>query len=312
MSLAFSTLGQLLPLMVLILAGFFLGHRLGIDHRGPTAIVLYAAVPCLLIHQINREVSLPWFLMPAILITLATVILGSYVVLRMLAPAIHNVGETWAAGRVRPMAPAVMFMSYAYVALPFAQAVGGDSGLRIALLIYICGALFAYTLGVFLLSGSMSIRPIFRLPLLYAFLLGFAIRFVRLRYQVELPEVALASVESIGRMASPLILLTIGMQLSGSELRHLRLGFGGGLLRICLGGLLGVAVTGLMVSLSYPPLTPLARRLLCMVALLPSAAINAVLAQHFRYRADVVEAVVVSSYVLFGFFGTLLVALLFR
>jgi predicted permease len=150
------------------------------------------------------------------------------------------------------------------------------------------------------------------LPLVYALAIGLALRFARARYGLELPDALTESLESIGRMASPLILLTIGLQLSNTQIRHLRLGLGGGLLRICLGGLLGVAVTGLMVSLSVPPMTPLARRLLCMVALLPSAAINAVLARHFRFHAEVVEAVVVSSYVIFGFFGTLLVALLFR
>lgn len=307
----FSTLGELLPLLAIILIGFLLGRQLGVDSRGPTVIVLYCAVPGLLIHQINGEQDLPWFLLPAILLTLSSIILGSYLILRLLAPVIDEAGTRWATGKTRPMAPAVMFMSYAYVALPFAETMGGEAGVRIALLIYLCGAALAYTVGVYLLSGQRNIAPVFRLPLIYALAVGLGLRLAGTRLGFELPGVIDGVLESIGRMASPLILLTIGLQLSQTELRHFRLGLGGGLLRICLGGLLGIAVTEVIVRISYPQLTPLARQLLCMVALLPSAAINAVLAQHFRHETELVEAVVVSSYVLFGFFGTVLVTLLF-
>lgn len=311
MSLALSGLGQLLPLLLLILVGFLLGRALDLEDRSLNSVVLYAAVPCLLIHQITGDEALPWFLLPAILVTLVIVICGSYLVLRLIAPAIQEAGTTWQEGPVRPMAPAVMFMSYAYVALPFAEVVGGEEGLRIAILIYLCAAALAYTVGVYLLSGSVSVTSIFRLPLVYALAVGLAVRIVHSRYQLELPELVGDTIGTIGEMASPLILIAIGAQLSNTEVRHFRLGLGGGMLRICLGGLLGVLATELIALASYPPSTPLARRLLCMVALLPSAAINAVLARHFRFRADVVEAVVVSSYVLFAFFGVLLLNLLF-
>jgi malate permease and related proteins len=311
MNLALSTLGELLPLLAMISLGFVLGRQLDLDSRSATAIVLYAAVPCLLIEQITRKEELPWFLLPSIFLTLAAVILGSYLFLRLLAPLIDEADATWATGAARPMAPAVMFMSYAYVALPFAETMGGAAGLRIAILIYLCGAGLAYTVGVYLLSGARSLLSIFRLPLIYALAAGLALRFARTRYGIELPEAVGESLEAVGRMASPLILVTVGLQLSQTDVRHFRIGLGGGLLRICLGGLLGIGITGLIVQASFPPLTPLARQLLCMVALLPSAAINAVLAQHFAHQTETVEAVVVSSYVLFGFFGSVLVALLF-
>lgn len=297
-----------LPTILLIVVGFLCGSLLGADYTGINRLLVYFAIPCLIIRSTTSNFDIPWQYFDRIFLSMCVVVVGGFWAMRALSPLIDGGGKPWRQGPTRAMAPPVILMSYAYASLPFAEVVMGEQGLRIGMLIYISGALLAYTFGVYLLSGSTSLTAIFRLPLIYAFVFGLALRFFDLRLPRPLEE----TVDMIGANAPALVLLAIGIQLSHMEVKHLRLGIGGGLLRICMGGLLGIlAVKGVPVLVPAARLPVPIQSLFIMTSMLPSAAINAILASHFGNQREIVDSVVVSSYVFFSILGTVLLSLVF-
>ncbi len=297
-----------LPLILLIVTGFLSGLYLRIDYTGLNRFLIYVAVPCLIVSSTTTNLTFPWHYFGGIFLAMCVVVFGGFLVMRVLSPLIDGSDEPWRKRRTRSMTPPEIFMSYAYTTLPFAEAVMGNQGLRIGMLIYVSGALLTYTFGVYLLSGASNLKAIAKLPFIYAFLFGLTLRFLDL----SLPGPLETTVDKIGAMAPALILVAIGIQLSHMDVKHLRLGVGGGLLRICLGGLLGIlAVKALPLLVPSARLPAQIQSLLIMTSMLPSAAIIAILAAHFGDQRSIVDSVVISSYVFFSILGTVLLSLVF-
>ena len=136
---------------------------------------------------------------------------------------------------------AAVFMSSGTLLLPLAYALFGSEGLAKALYFHLFVLFLYHTLGTYLAEGRASLVEFFKIPSLYAALLGVAAAASPLSMPENLQEFAWLSEKGIditGLGALPLLLINFGYPLGLLRFSTLRRGLTGGLVRIVAGPLL--------------------------------------------------------------------------
>jgi predicted permease len=202
-------LNNLLPIILMAGAGFFLARGLKLNPRTLSQVIFYIFSPCLVFMLLTHSELAN----DDILSTM--VFAGSFVLLVG--------GIAWAAGRLlkldRRMLAAVMITSMLMNAgnygLPVTQFAFGETALAYAALIFVVMSMLGNSAGVLIASaGSASLKDsllgLLRLPATYALLFG--IIFVQFNWILPLPLDR--TVNLLGNAASPAMLILLGMQLT--------------------------------------------------------------------------------------------------
>ena len=253
-----------LPVFAVAALGWVIAGWRRFDFRGINELLLYVAIPALLVHSL-----LVYRPDPRELLLVAR---G-----RRCRHGGHR-GAGRGAGRAARAAttrhPAVGLHERGNFGLPLALLAWGERGLAVAVLYYVTAAVAQNTLGIWVARGGAGgWREMFRLPLPYA-----AVGITLAWLHVELPPVAAVPLEMLANAAIPLMLLSLGY-----SLRHIRMGAVTPALLACVvrmgcGLLTAVAMVALL-RLEGPT-----AKGVILASSLPSAVLNVVLAQ--RYRAD--------------------------
>ena len=197
--------GQVLALFFMIAAGFALTKCKFVTEKGAgqmASISFYVVTPCVIIHSLQRERSVPLMrnMGMSILIFAGVVFLGtliSFFFFRNHTPE-HQ----------RILRFAVSYSNCGYMGLPLVQAVLGESAV-----IYAAGAVIAFNLllwteGIFLIGGKKYVS--LRKALLNPGTIGFAIGFLLFAFEITLPNVLGEVVKMFADMNTPLAMLIIG------------------------------------------------------------------------------------------------------
>jgi malate permease and related proteins len=222
-----------LPVLLTVLVGFLwtrFSDRL--DTKEVTALIGNVATPCLIVSTLTTtRVSFQ---------ALAGVA-GATITAIILFAAVGGL-ILWLAGlRIRTFLPAIAFPNAGNLGLPLALYAFGPEGLGYAIAFFCTSSVANFTLGQTIAAGRANWRALARQPILYAVALG-----VLLSYGQVQPPVWLAStVALIGSLTVPLMLLMLGSSLS--QLRVASVGRAAlvSVVRIGVGGLVGVAVAAL-------------------------------------------------------------------
>lgn len=269
---------------VFICAGVgFLWARLGVNYDSAfvTRIVMYIGMPCLVVSGLSK-ISVD----PAILLNIMGIALGIIASLILL---------TWLLLKTRGHAPSVYMPSLVFVnsgnmGIPLAFMAFGDDGLALALCYFITQAILHVTLGIAIVNGESGtlasrIKDLFKQPLPYAAAIGFSL----IMTDSSMPRWMSTTVEMLGDMAIPLMLITLGISLAslkgGDWQRSLfysaaRLGIGFGL------GLIAVTIM---------ELEGIVRGVVLIQATMPAAILNYLLALRYERQPAEVAGIVVTS-----------------
>lgn len=143
---------------------------------------------------------------------------------------------------------ATIFPNAGNYGIPVALFAFGTMGMEREVLMLVYQNLLVSTLGVFFATSSHldwrdAVKKVFQLPPFYAVLLAFIIRVVG----VELSSTIVKPLELMGQASVPLLLLTLGIQLSRTRLEK-HVGFIGvaSSIRLIVSPLLGIAVAYLL------------------------------------------------------------------
>jgi predicted permease len=157
-----------------------------------------------------------------------------------------------------------MFMNAGSMGTSVALFAFGTDAFLIAVIFYITVQMLLYTIGVVIASDATlslkKLKPVLSMPLIYALLFGLALHDTRLG-----EGVAIAPLQMIGAAAVPLLLVTLGMQISmvkvsatavrlpalGTALR-IAVGFSLALVFVTLIGIGGLERNVLLISASMP------------------------------------------------------------
>lgn len=160
---------------------------------------------------------------------------------------------------VPPYLPALIFGNSGNMGLPLCLFAFGEHGLALAIAFFVVSALLNFTVGVAIASGRASLGALLRTPVLWAVAVALGLRATG----AELPAFLGNTVELLGGMTIPLMLLALGVSLvrlrpaglgRAAALSGLRLalGWGGGLLVVTLLGLEGVVRGIVLIEMAMP------------------------------------------------------------
>ncbi len=145
----------------------------------------------------------------------------------------------------------------------------GNSGFAMSLAFGSVMLFAQFTLGRWLPSGKIEMKPVFGQVFLYALVLGMVLMFVG----IHLPSYVERGLHLVGKITIPLLLLSLGFALAKVSLA----GFGKGMLlatvHLIICACIGVGVAWVL------PLQEEQRKLVILLSILPSATINILIGQ---------------------------------
>ena len=272
----FTPLAPVIPVFLLIAAGFVFAHWKKINLTSVTEIIVYLGTPSLVFSSLAGK---PLFatdiavLSAGILLIFA--IVGFFIRLYFLVSGFSS----------RGFALPTLFMNAGNMGIPLALFAFGQAGLQRATLMFVIITFLQYSLGIYILNGRSNWTEIFRLPLIYAALAGLSVNLA----QISLPEVLLRPIIMLGQATIPIMLISLGYRLHEVESLQWGHALGGALARI--GG--GFAAANVAVHLIGAE--GVNRQVLLLYGALPAAVVNFVLTEKYRQDPALAASIVVIS-----------------
>lgn len=264
---------------VFILAGIgALWVRSGIEYRAEfvTRLAMTLSLPCLIFSSLVKTEIGSGELME----TLWACIVG-YGVITLAFFALVRLTRL----EVPTFLPPLIFGNTGNLGLPLAYFAFGQQGLDFAIIIFAFMTVYAFTLGIWMVSGGGSPLQMFSEPMVPATLLGALFLVMGWR----LPVWATNTLDLVGQMAIPLMLLTLGVALS--RLKFSRLTQAAWLSALRIPVCIAVAVaTGHMFDL-----TPVPFAVLVLQISTPVAVTSYILAEKYGVDSEAVAGLVIVS-----------------
>ena len=265
------------PVFALAAIGF-VWVRLGLAYDVPfvSRMAMTISVPCLIfVALMQTEID------PSALATLSLAALASYVALTAaFAVLLRGLGLDMPTY----LAP-LIFGNTGNVGLPLALFAFGQDGLGYAVVVFAVMAIGSFTFGIWLVAGRGSLGRVLREPLVWGTLLGALFLWRGWRT----PEVVTNTLDLVGQMAIPLMLITLGVAVARLRPGMLALSTGLSAAKIALcAGI--AAAAGLWFGLP-----PVAFAVLVLQISTPVAVTSYLLAEKYGSDAQAVAGLVVTS-----------------
>ena len=267
---------------VCILAGIgFAWARLGYEYRMEfvTRLSMTLGVPCLIFTALMKTKIDP--------AALTSVLLASVVAYGVLTAMFWALVTVLKLDRRTYLAP-LIFGNTGNLGLPLALFAFGETGLGYAVVIFAVMVVWSFTFGIWLISGGGSLLRVIKEPAMAATLLGALFLWQGWQTPLWLTN----SLNLIGQMAIPLMLITLGVAIARLGVGQLGRAFWLSIGRavVCL----GVAVaTGWAFGLHAVPLA-----VLILQITTPVAVTSYLLAEKYGADADAVAGLVIVSTVM--------------
>ncbi len=169
MDVFFDFVYKLLPIYLLIGAGFLIGKRLSVKKETISNLLIYLVAPVVIFHAVyTTELTRQTLLLPVIFFVLCSAIaLSSYLVNAQVKPAPLRGMLAFAAGSGNT----------GYFGLPVALALFGEDAIGLVVLCIFGYLIYETTIGFLLIAKGdhtlkESFKKLLKLPILYAFLLA--------------------------------------------------------------------------------------------------------------------------------------------
>lgn len=292
MNLALTVLEITAPVFVLAAIGYA-WVRLGVEYKVDfvTRLAMTLSVPCLIFTALmNTQIA------PAALTALSLATIAAYGAVTLAMVVLARLAGLDMRAYVAPL----IFGNTGNLGLPLALFAFGETGLGYAVVVFAIMAIWSFTFGIWLVAGRGAFGKVLREPLLWGTLLGGLF----LWQGWETPRAVTRTLELIGQMAIPLMLITLGVAVA-------RLTPG----RIGQAVALSVAKLGVCVALAWAvglwfELDKIAFGVLVLQIGTPVAVTSYLLAEKYGADAQAVAGLVVASTLLSVFALPAMLALL--
>ncbi|WP_121023951.1 AEC family transporter [Litoreibacter meonggei] len=277
MNLIFTVLEIVAPVFILAAIGFT-WVKLGFDYRIEfvTRLAMTLSVPCLIFSALMRtEIA------PDALTTVSLAAAAAYGLVTVGCFLLVKLGHM----DVRTYLAPLIFGNTGNLGLPLALFAFGDEGLGYAVVIFAIMAIYSFTFGVWLVSGGGSITKVIKEPLVGATLLGA----VFLVMDWETPRFLTNSIDLIGQMAIPMMLITLGVAVARLKPRGVTKAVTASILKACI-CIAAATAAGLWFELPQIPFA-----VLILQVSTPVAVTSYLLSVKYEADSDAVAGLVVVS-----------------
>ena len=272
-------LETVVPVFLIILLGFLIGKFKKINVGPLVDLLVYVTVPALIVSSITKS-----SLSVADFFTVALSAAGVIIILGILAFFLFKAFHSTSRGIYLPLTKG----NSGYLGYPIALLAFGAEGLSRAVVFDVVNSLFLYSIGIWLIHEKKDFREMFKIPLLYAVLLGIGLNL----FSIQIHPVIAKPLEMVGSITIPLALLVLGYKLTEVRVKAFLVGIGASLFRI-IGGFLAALLLVSLFSISG-----VSRNIVLLEAAMPSAVMTLILCQKYGRDADAVASVVFLSTVL--------------
>lgn len=270
--------GITLPIVMVVLIGFFYGRSVKPDLSGANRMVVDVALPILIFTSLSAK---QFSVQEALAFTSASVLL--MLLSGLLAWPLSRV----AGASPRAFVPSTMFTNVGPVGIPLTLLAYGQDGLAPAVVLLVLSNLLHFSLGTGIMSGRVEWRMVYANPLIWSTLLGVAFSSM----QWSLPEWLATPLNMVGSVLVPMMLLALGVRLVTAPVRDMRVGVMGSVVAI----LVRLASCGLV--LMTIPLEGVEHGALILFACLPPAVFNFMLADRYQVEPAKVASVVIVGHI---------------
>ena len=264
----------LVPVFALVAVGFLYARRYSADMRIANELNMRLFVPALVFDSLTQNsfdiAGYPWLLLAG-----ALVVIGS----GLLAWPAARLGKQPIASFVPPM----MFNNCGNMGLPVALLAFGEKGLQLALVLFMISNTLHFTLGVRIVSGRMHFREVFFNAVNIALVLGvlFSLQ------QITVPPIVATPISMAGQVAIPLMLVSLGIRMTGFNPRMFSIGLSAGILRPLVG------LLSALLAIQLLPLDPFEQKMLILFAVMPPAVLNYLFAEQWGQSPQAVASMVI-------------------
>ncbi len=265
------------PVLITITFGFAWGKKgFPFDTEQITRLVTLVGTPCLVVSTLLKvSPTLDALGSVALIAVITHTVLGLIGAVLLKTTGLSN----------KVYLPSLIFANNGNMGLPLCLFAFGESGLALAIAYFTVTAVGQFTVGQAISAGKGSIRRVLRTPLIW----GVAVALVLVASETRLPLWMSNTLELIGQLTIPLMLLALGVSLSRLEVRTL--GRSTALAGFRIGG--GLALGFLAVVLFG--LTGEERGVVLIQASMPVAVFNYLFAQFYDNRPEEIAGLVVIS-----------------
>ena len=284
-------LNTVIPVFLIIAIGFVIGKKRKIDVQPIVDLIIYIAGPSLIFVSLAKSnIELNDFLTMVIVTVVFTSILW------LLAYIIFKITKSKNYGLYLPMAHG----NTGYLGWPIALFAFGIAGLSRAVIFDAVASVFLFSLGIYVVHRRNELKEIFKIPLIYALILGFLFNF----FKIPVPKMAFSALEMIGMITIPAALLVLGYKLTEIKLKSAKIAFLASLFKIGIGFLVAFLIVALF------SITGITRDIILLEASMPSAVFTMILCQKYKRDAAFVASTVLISTIISIFTIPLILSIL--
>ena len=275
----YSLVQVVIPVFSIILVGYALGRIKRFDIQTLVDLIVYVAAPCLIFSSISRsDINLTDFT------TIAGAALAIILIMTLLVFAILKLTHSNKNGLYLPM----VFGNTSYLGYPVALLAFGMDGLSRAVVYDMLNSLVIFSLGIYIVHPKHEIQEAFRIPLLYAVVIGLGVNLLN----IPISQVLFTPIEMIGMITIPLALLVLGYKLTTIKISAAKIALLASVYRIFGGFLVAFMIIKLF------SIEGLVRDIIVLQAAMPSAVMSMILAAKYNRDASLVASVVLITTVL--------------
>ena len=277
MNLALTVLNITAPVFLLAAVGFS-WVKLGFEYRVEfvTRMAMTLAVPCLIFVALMKTDVEPDALATlsfAAVTAYALVMFGCFVLVKIARLDLQTY-----------LAP-LIFGNTGNLGLPLALFAFGEVGLGYAVVVFAIMAILSFTVGIWMVAGGGALKRVVREPLVAATLLGALF----LWQGWETPEFLTNTIELIGQMAIPMMLITLGVAVARLETKAMTQAVILSLIKVVL------CAGAAWLAATWFKLDPIAAAVLIVQVATPVAVTSYLLAEKYGADAQPVAGLVVAS-----------------
>ena len=280
MTMVLTVLNITAPVFLLAAIGFA-WVKLGFEYRVEfvTRLTMTLSVPCLIFVALMKTQIAPE--------ALAALSLAAFVAYLIVMLACYAVVK-FAKLNVRTYLAPLVFGNTGNLGLPLALFAFGDVGFDYAVVVFAVMAILSFTIGVWVVSGGGSLKRVIQEPLVGATLLGAL--FLWQGWQT--PPVITNTLQLIGQMAIPIMLITLGVAVARLETKAMTQAIWLSVVKVV------ICVAAAWAAATWFGLDPVAAAVLIVQVATPVAVTSYLLAEKYGADAQPVAGLVVASTVL--------------
>jgi len=276
-NLALTVLNITAPVFLLAAVGFA-WVKMGFEYRVEfvTRLAMTLSVPCLIfaaLMQTDVDPEALAALSLAAFVAYGLVMVGCFVVVKLARLDMQTY-----------LAP-LIFGNTGNLGLPLALFAFGEVGLGYAVVVFAVMAILSFTIGIWMVAGSGSLKRVVREPLVAATLLGALF----LWQGWETPAFLTNTIELIGQMAIPMMLITLGVAVARLETKAMTRAAVLSVVKVF------ICVGATWLAAHWFGLEPIAAAVLIVQVATPVAVTSYLLAEKYGADAQPVAGLVVAS-----------------